>query len=122
VTEMEYTSRKDRYDKQLIEKLGYKKKQVETMSTPEKMKILYEFRQNEYQKLADAVYHRRGWTQNGIPTPQKMKQLGLTDKKMLSMLQKKIDEDQQAGLNTWGGNYHKGEHPPEKNKRYWETW
>ena len=122
VTETEYMSRKERYDTQLIEKLGYTKKDVETMSVEKKMKILYDYRQNQYQKLADAVYYRRGWTPNGIPTPQKMKSLGIDDPKMLKILQQKIDEDEKAGLNVWSGKYSKGEKPPSTDLRYWENW
>ncbi len=122
VTEMEYYSRRERYDKQLVEKLGFSEKEVENMSVKEKMKLLYEYRQDQYQKLADAVYYRRGWTPNGVPTPQKMKQLGFTDKKMLDMLQKAIDEDEKKGLNVWGGKYSKGEKPPSIIPRYWEKW
>ena len=122
VTEMEYLSRKERYDKQLIEKLGKSQKDVEKMTVREKLTILYEFRRNQYHKLADAVYYRRGWTPNGVPTPQKMKQLGFTDKKMLKMLQDKVDTDEKKGLNLWVGTYTKEEQPPSNEKRYWETW
>jgi hypothetical protein len=51
-----------------------------------------------------------------------MKQLGMNDPKMLSMLQKKIDGDDKAGLNKWGGKYTKGEKPPSNNPHYWEKW
>jgi aldehyde:ferredoxin oxidoreductase len=122
VTEMEYVSRKERYDKQLVEKLGKSQKDVEKMTVREKLTVLYEFRRDQYKKLADAVYYRRGWTPNGVPTPQKMKQLGFTDKKMLKMLQDKIDADEKNGLNVWGGTYGKGEQPPSTEKRYWEKW
>lgn len=122
VTKMEYLSRKERYDKQLIEVLGFSEEKVEQMSVEEKMKHLYDHRRDQYQKLADAVYYRRGWTPNGVPTPQKMRQLGFTDKKMLKMLEKKIEEDEKAGLNVWGGNYKKGEKPPCEDPRYWEKW
>jgi len=122
VTEVEYMSRKDRYDKQLLENVGLKEKDTEKMSTNEKVKTLYDWKQDQYQKLADAVYYRRGWTPNGVPTPQKMKKLGFTDKKMLNMLQKKIDEDEKNGLNKWGGTYKKGEKPPSIDPKYWEKW
>lgn len=122
VTEVEYMSRKDRYDKQLVEKVGIKEKDVEKMSTPEKIKTLYEWKQDQYQKLADAVYYRRGWTPNGVPTPQKMKKLGFSDKKMFDMLEKAIDEDAKKGLNRWGGKYGKGEKPPSIDPKYWEKW
>jgi aldehyde:ferredoxin oxidoreductase len=122
VTEMEYLSRKDRYDKALIEKQGIPQTKVEKMTVQEKLKILYAFRRNQYEKLADAVYYRRGWTPNGVPTPQKMKQLGFTDKKMLKMLQDKISVDEKNGLNVWGGTYANDEHPPSSEKKYWEKW
>jgi aldehyde:ferredoxin oxidoreductase len=122
VTEMEYLSRKERYDKQLVEILGKSEKDVEKMQVLEKLTTLYEFRRNQYEKLTDAVYYRRGWTPNGVPTPQKMKQLGFTDKKMLTMLEKKIAADEKNGLNVWGGSYKKGEQPPTTEKHYWERW
>ncbi|HUS99261.1 MAG TPA: aldehyde ferredoxin oxidoreductase C-terminal domain-containing protein [Candidatus Thermoplasmatota archaeon] len=122
VTEMEYLSRKERYDKQLVENVGVPQKDVEKMTVQERLTMLYTFRRNQYQKLADAVYYRRGWTPNGVPTPQKMKQLGFTDKKMLKMLQDKITADEKKALNVWGGTYKKGEHPPSTKKRYWEKW
>ncbi len=122
VTEMEYLSRKERYDKQLVEKLGYKEKEIEKLEVKEKIKIIYKYRKDQYQKLADAVYYRRGWTPNGVPTPQKMKQLGMDDSKMLKMLQKKIDDDEKAGLNVWCGTYKNGEKPPSNDLRYWENW
>lgn len=122
VTEVEYLSRKDRYNKLIVEKLGIKEDEVEKMDTINKIKLLYDYRQDQYQKLADAVYFRRGWTPNGIPTPQKMKKLGFTDKKILDMLQKAIDEDDIKGLNVWGGKYKKGEKPPSIDPKYWEKW
>jgi aldehyde:ferredoxin oxidoreductase len=122
VSKMEYISRKDRYEKYLIELIGIKQKDADKMNVEEKMKIIYKYRQNQYQKLADAVYYRRGWTPNGVPTPQKMKQLGITDKKMLSMLQNNIDKDEKAGLNIWGGVYEGKEKPPTNDLKYWEKW
>ncbi len=120
VTELEYVSRKDRYDAQLVEQLHLPKQDVERMAVNDKMATLYKHRRNQYEKLADAVYHRRGWTPNGVPTPQKMRALGFTDATMLSMLQKKIEADEKAGLNVWGGTYAAGEQPPSRTVRYWE--
>ena len=122
VTEMEYISRKERYDKQLVEKLGKSPKDIEKMTIQKKLTLQYEFRRDQYNKLADAVYYRRGWTPNGIPTPQKMRQLGFTDKKMFKMLQDKIDADDKNHLNLWSGTYGKEEQPPSKERRYWEKW
>ncbi|MCK4614900.1 MAG: aldehyde:ferredoxin oxidoreductase, partial [Thermoplasmata archaeon] len=123
VTEMEYLSRQERYDKQLAERPGPSKEEVEKLTIRERMKLLYDHRQNQYQKLADAVYHRRGWTPNGVPTPQKMGSLGFGDEKeMLEMLRNAIDEDERAGLNVWGGRYKEGEEPPNREPNYWEKW
>jgi aldehyde:ferredoxin oxidoreductase len=122
VTKMEYMSRKERYEKYLIEKVGLSKKEIEEMEVNDKRMILYDYRKDQYQKLADAVYYRRGWTPNGVPTPQKMKQLGMDDPKMLKMLQEKIDEDDKKGLNVWGGKYGKDEKPPSIIPKYWEKW
>jgi aldehyde:ferredoxin oxidoreductase len=122
VTEVEYMSRKDHYDIQLVEKVGLKNDDIEKMSLSEKIKTLYDWKQDQYQKLTDAVYYRRGWTPNGVPSPQKMKKLGFNDKKMLDMLEKVIDEDTRKGLNHWGGKYMKGEKPPSIDLCYWEKW
>ena len=94
LTKMEYISRKDRYDKYLNEKIGIDKEKIENKDTTEKIKIIYKHRRDQYEKLTDAVYFRRGWTPNGVPTPKKMIELGFLDKKMLEMLQSKILEDE----------------------------
>ncbi len=123
VTRLEYVSRQEMYDKQLVEKQGLPADSIEAMSIEDRMKAMYDFRQNQYQKLADAVYIRRGWTHNGVPTPQKMIALGFGDEaKMLEMLQQKIDEDEAAGFNNWGGDYSPGEEPPTSDMKYWEKW
>jgi aldehyde:ferredoxin oxidoreductase len=41
------------------------------------MKHLREYREAQYEKLMDAVYHRRGWDVNGIPTVEKLHALGM---------------------------------------------
>jgi len=122
VTIMEYISRKERYDKQLVEILGLSEKEVENMDVTKKLNLLYDYKQDQYQKLTDAVYYRRGWTPNGVPTTQKMKQLGMDNPKMLKMLQKKIDEDEKSGFNIWGGKYKSGEKSPNQDLKYWEKW
>ncbi len=74
VTKEEYESRAERYDKQLRDKVGY---DPTGKTTEEKMAALRAFREAQYQQLADAVYKRRGWTQDGVPTIQKLKELGI---------------------------------------------
>ena len=51
VTEMEYMSRKDRYDGQLVEILNLAKKKVNSLSVTERMKLLYDYRQGQYRPL-----------------------------------------------------------------------
>ncbi len=74
VTVEEYESRAERYDKQLREKVGY---DPAGKTTQEKMAALRAFREAEYGRLADAVYKRRGWTNDGVPTIAKLKELGI---------------------------------------------
>ena len=86
VTKEEYESRSERYDKQLKEKLGIN---PAGMSTEEKMAALRKYREGEYEKLKDAVYKRRGWTQNGVPTIEKAKSLGIDFPDVIALLQRK---------------------------------
>jgi hypothetical protein len=41
---------------------------------------------------------------------------------LLRMLQETIDQDEKAGLNSWGGRYGKDEKPPTTEPKYWEKW
>ncbi len=74
VTTEEYESRAERYDKQLREKTGV---DPEGKSTAEKMKILRKYREDQYESLVDAVYKRRGWNSNGVPTLGFLKRIGM---------------------------------------------
>jgi aldehyde:ferredoxin oxidoreductase len=74
VTNKEYESRAERYDKQLIDKLGL---DPTKMSTDEKRIAMRKYREDQYEKLLDAVYFRRGWNKNGIPTIEHLKKLGM---------------------------------------------
>jgi aldehyde:ferredoxin oxidoreductase len=74
VTIEEYESRAERYDKQLREKIGI---EPAGMTTAEKLAAIKAYRRDQYQKLCDAVYKRRGWNANGIPTVAKLKELGI---------------------------------------------
>ena len=47
------------------------------LSTEEKIKIIREYREDRYQKLVDAVYLRRGWTNRGVPKIETLKRLGI---------------------------------------------
>jgi aldehyde:ferredoxin oxidoreductase len=85
VTKEEYESRAERYDKQLKDKLGY---DLKGKSTEEKMAVLRKHRETEYERLKDAVYARRGWNKNGVPTLQKAKALGIDYPDVVELLQK----------------------------------
>jgi aldehyde:ferredoxin oxidoreductase len=74
VTVAEYESRAERYDKQLREKLGL---DPAGMTTGQKMAALRAYREEQYSRLQDAVYKRRGWNRDGIPTVEKLRELGI---------------------------------------------
>ncbi len=80
---VEYESRQERYDKQLTEK---HKVDITGKSTEEKNAMLRNVREELYEKLKDAVYERRGWTDNGIPTMETVKRLGIDFPEVLELL------------------------------------
>ena len=54
--------------------------------TAEKVKTLRKFREERYEQLKDAVYERRGWTNDGIPTLDTVKRLGIDFPEVLDIL------------------------------------
>lgn len=84
VTEEEYLSREERYDKQMKELIGI---DPEGKSVKEKLAITREFRYRQYNKVLDAAYKRRGWNEEGIPTIERLKQIGIDIPEVLSMLE-----------------------------------
>lgn len=56
-------------------------------TTAEKAAALRAFREAEYQRLADAVYRRRGWTQDGVPTIAKLHELGIAFPDVVAVVQ-----------------------------------
>jgi aldehyde:ferredoxin oxidoreductase len=74
VTKEEYESREERYDKQLKEKVGFN---PAGQTTEVKMKVLRKYREDQYESLRDAVYKRRGWNKNGVPTIEFLKRIGM---------------------------------------------
>lgn len=74
VTKEEYESRAERYDKQLRDKVGI---DPAGKTTEEKMKIIRKYREEQYEGLLDAVYKRRGWNRNGVPTIDFLKKIGM---------------------------------------------
>ncbi len=74
VTVEEYESRVERYDKQMKDIIGI---DPGGKSTEEKMKITREYRMRVYNNVVDAAYKRRGWTRDGVPTVERLKELGI---------------------------------------------
>ena len=83
VTEDEYLSRTERYDKQLVE---IHNMDIDGKDTAEKIAILRKLREEQYETLKDAVYKRRGWTNDGIPTVDTVKRLGIDFPEVLDLL------------------------------------
>ncbi len=86
VTIDEYESRKERYDKELTEVWEM---DISTLETSEKVMALRKRRQAQYEKLLDAVYQRRGWNSEGIPTLETVKRLGIDFPDVLELLRSK---------------------------------
>ena len=74
VTKEEYESRAERYDKQLKELVGV---DPTKMTLDEKMAAMRKYREDRYEQLLDAVYKRRGWTSNGVPKVEHLKEIGM---------------------------------------------
>lgn len=88
VTKEEYVSRQERYDDQLKEIMGI---EPEGMDSREKIAILRKYREDRYEKLKDAVYKRRGWTMNGIPTREKIEQLDIAFPSVVQLIRQYIE-------------------------------
>jgi aldehyde:ferredoxin oxidoreductase len=84
VTIEEYESRSERYDKSLLEDAGI---DPAGMSSAEKTAALRKYREERYEKLVDAVYHRRGWTADGVPTAETLKRLKLDFPDLVSLVE-----------------------------------
>jgi aldehyde:ferredoxin oxidoreductase len=74
VTKEEYLSRQERYDKQLSELVHV---DPSKMTLEDKMAATRAYREDRYEQLLDAVYTRRGWNKNGVPTLAHIKNLGM---------------------------------------------
>lgn len=87
VTVEEYLSREERYDEQLKTLVGY---DTVGKTTEEKMAVMRTYRESQYEKLTDAVYLRRGWTENGIPTVEKLKSIGMDLPQLIEVVEKHL--------------------------------
>ena len=91
VTDVEYESRVERYDQQLrdlveIDPAG--------MPTEEKRLALRRYREDQYEKLIDAVYKRRGWNENGIPTLETVRDLGIDFAEVVELIERHTNGNQ----------------------------
>jgi aldehyde:ferredoxin oxidoreductase len=82
VTPEEYASRAERYDQQLAE-MGL---DPEGRSTEEKLADLRAHREQRYEALKDAVYKRRGWAMDGVPTLETVQRLGIDFPDVVALL------------------------------------
>ncbi|WDV44396.1 aldehyde ferredoxin oxidoreductase C-terminal domain-containing protein [Clostridiaceae bacterium M8S5] len=87
VTVEEYESRVDRFDKQLKELVHY---DPVGKTVKEKIKVMREYREDQYQKLIDAVYKRRGWTNDGVPTIEKLRDIEMDLPELIEVVEKHI--------------------------------
>lgn len=85
VTVLEYESRLERYDTELKESVGV---DPENLTSEEKVRILRQYRESRYEQLVDAVYMRRGWSKEGVPTLETAKRLGIDFPDIVELIQK----------------------------------
>jgi len=85
VTDVEYESRAERYDQQLRDLV-----QIDPagMSTGQKRLALRRYREDQYEKLIDAVYKRRGWNEQGIPTLETARDLGIGFPEVVELIER----------------------------------
>jgi len=88
VTQEEYESRAERYDRQLEELVGIDPK---GMNVDEKMTVLRHYREDQYEQLIDAVYKRRGWTAQGVPTLETLQRLGIDFPELVEVVKPYLD-------------------------------
>jgi len=103
ITVGEYLSREERYDKQMKELVGV---DPEGKSTGEKIKTLMNYRFEQYWKLVDAAYKRRGWTPGGIPKLEKLIEIGMDLPELVRVVRPWLKEE---GHWPAGGEYAKYE-------------
>ncbi len=85
VTVQEYESRAERYDQELKDTVGL---DLAGMTVEDKIQALRGYREDRYDQLVDAVYKRRGWTENGIPTLEHVKELGIDFPDVVALISK----------------------------------
>ena len=82
----EYEARPDYFDGKLRE-AGIA---PEGLTVEQKVEKLQEYRRGQWEVLVDAVYKRRGWNRNGIPTLETVKRLGIDTPEVVELLKKHL--------------------------------
>ena len=88
VIQAEYEDRAAQYDKQILEEIEL---DPSTMTVEEKMAAVRSYREGRYEQLVDAVYKRRGWTNDGVPTLETVRRLGIDFPDVVDLIGKRQD-------------------------------
>jgi aldehyde:ferredoxin oxidoreductase len=88
VTVEEYEAREAYYDGQLGDVLGAS---PNGMTTEAKIAALRRHREEQYEKLKDAVYERRGWTSDGVPRLETLRRLGIDFPEVVAVVEKYLE-------------------------------
>ncbi|HOS99994.1 MAG TPA: aldehyde ferredoxin oxidoreductase C-terminal domain-containing protein, partial [Acidobacteriota bacterium] len=59
-------------------------------SSEEKLRILRHYREEQYQHLLNAVYARKGWTPEGVPTPEHLRKIGMDLPEVLAVVERHL--------------------------------
>ena len=86
VWEDEWIARPEYFDEKLKE-FG---ETIEGKSVKEKIDLLQKHRRSQWEELKMAVYKRRGWNKNGIPTMATVKRLGIDYPDVVALLEKNL--------------------------------
>lgn len=89
VTKEEYEARARKYDSELREKVGV---DPDKMTIEEKIKALRKYREEQFERLTDVVYKRRGWTKDGVPKISRLKELGIDFPEIVSIIKDAQEE------------------------------
>ncbi len=60
------------------------------MSLEEKIAKTRAYREDQYEQLVDAVYKRRGWTEEGVPKPERLKEIGMDLPMLLEVIEPRL--------------------------------
>ena len=82
----EYRSRQERYDHQLAELLGGEERLPTELQ--QRLDLLIDIRQKQYQELCDAVYQEKGYDNNGVPTQETLRAFDLLDAETQALIEK----------------------------------